>query len=158
MSARVSKPTSETAYVAWQFSRAMGSRLEKALAALDLTLAQHNALKHAAESPGLSNADAARGAGITAQSMGVAVNELAGRGLLEQRPHPTNRRKVSLYITDTGRPLLASAQETIDRISAEALTVLTPQEQATLHRLLYRLVTPISPLAPPDSAQQKPAG
>ncbi|MBZ6477160.1 MarR family winged helix-turn-helix transcriptional regulator [Streptomyces griseocarneus] len=134
-----------TGYLAWQFSQAMGARLEKELRALDLTLAQHNALQHALREPGISSAAAARRAGITAQSMGAAINGLVDRGLMERRPHPTNRRVLCLHITDDGRRVAGQASVVIGRVNDDALTVLSPAERATAHSLLHRLVAHLNP-------------
>ncbi|MGW1784837.1 MarR family transcriptional regulator [Streptomyces sp. NPDC002143] len=45
-----------------------------------------SALQHVVLTPGVSTADIARRSGITAQSMGAAVNQLAERGLLRREP------------------------------------------------------------------------
>ncbi len=43
-------------YLAWQLSQNMAGRLERELRAMDLTLAQYNALMHTVRTPGLSSA------------------------------------------------------------------------------------------------------
>ncbi|MEU2869688.1 MarR family transcriptional regulator [Streptomyces olivoreticuli] len=141
-----------TGYLAWQFAQAMGARLEKELRTLDLTLAQHRVLQHALQQPGVSSADSARRAGITAQSMGAAVTGLVERGMMERRPHPTNRRVLCLYLTDDGRRLSERAQAVVGRVNDAALTVLSPTERATAHDLLRRLVEHLNPDALPPSA------
>ncbi|MEU4211546.1 MarR family transcriptional regulator [Streptomyces sp. NPDC026206] len=144
--------SSHTGYLAWQFAQAMGARLEKELRALDLTLAQHNVLRDALREPGISSAAAARRAGVTAQSMGAAVNELVGRGLMERRPHPTNRRVLCLHTTDDGRRAAEQAAAVVARVNDDALVVLSPAERATAHHLLHRLVEHLNPDALPPSA------
>lgn len=148
----MNEQSASTGYLAWQFSQAMGTRLEKELRVLDLTLAQHTALMHIARSPGISSADAARRTGVTAQSMGAAVNGLVDRGMLERRPHPTNRRVLCLHITDEGRHLTERAQAVVKNVNDAALSVLSPAEQATAHSLLHRLVAHLNPDALPPSA------
>ncbi|MEU2380399.1 MarR family winged helix-turn-helix transcriptional regulator [Streptomyces misionensis] len=141
-----------TGYLVWQLGHALGARLERALRDLDLTLAQHNVLQHAVQRPGVTSAESARRTGVTAQSMGSAVADLTERGLLERRPHPTNRRMLGLHPTQAGVLLAARAQAVVEDVNAEALAVLTPPEQATAHLLLYRLVTHLNPdaLRPPS--------
>ncbi|MBT2384329.1 MarR family winged helix-turn-helix transcriptional regulator [Streptomyces sp. ISL-11] len=141
-----------TGYLAWQFSQAMGARLEKELRTLDLTLAQHNVLRSALLDPGVSSAEAARRAGITAQSMGAAVNALVDRGLMERRPHPTNRRVLCLHITADGRRLAERSTAVVGHVNDDALAVLSPTERATAHALLHRLVEHLNPGALPPSA------
>lgn len=144
-----------TGYLAWHFAQAMGSRLERELRTLELTLAQYNALQNADRQPGISSADAARHAGITAQSMGSAVSSLTERGLITRSAHPTNRRVLCLHVTPDGSSLLTQARTLVRQVNQEALAVLEPQEQATVHRLLYRLVTHLNPGAlPPTPAPE----
>ncbi|AYG78134.1 putative HTH-type transcriptional regulator [Streptomyces hundungensis] len=143
--AAATAPEPSTGYLVWQLGHALGARLERALRELDLTLAQHNALQHALHRPGVTSAESARRTGMTAQSMGSAVADLTERGLLERRPHPTNRRMIGLHPTEAGARLAARAQTVVENVNAEALTVLTPPEQATAHLLLHRLVAHLNP-------------
>lgn len=148
----MNEPSFSTGFLAWQFSQAMAGRLEKELRTLDLTLAQHNALQHVRHEPGTSSAAAARRAGITAQSMGAAINGLAERGLMERRPHPTNRRVLCLYITDDGRRMAERSARIVHRMNDEVLAVLSPEERATTHDVLRRLVEHVNPgVLPPPS-------
>ncbi|MFV2118628.1 MarR family winged helix-turn-helix transcriptional regulator [Streptomyces sp. Act-28] len=153
-------PSTRTGYVAWQVAHVMGVRTEKALRPLGLTPAQHNALLHVARTPGISPADIARRTGITPQSMGAAVNALVDRGLLERHPHPTSRRAVQLAITEAGEALAVRAQETLTRVDDEAVSVLTPDERASVHTLLLRLLADLNPdaLSPTGPPAGPPAG
>lgn len=137
-------------YLAWQLSQNIAGKLERELRALDLTLAQYNALLHTVRTPGLSSADIARRSGLTAQSMGAAVNQLIARGLLRREPHPTSRRSMCLFATDEGHAAGTRADAVAGRITAEATSHLSPADNMTLHRLLYRLVEELNPdsLAP----------
>jgi DNA-binding MarR family transcriptional regulator len=134
-----------TGYLAWQFSQIIAGRLERALRAVDLTLAQHNALQHIVLTPGVSAADIARRSGITAQSMGAAVNQLVERGLLRREPHPTSRRSMRLFATDEGHTAAARAASIASRIQSETTSPLSPDEKDAIHRLLYRLVKELNP-------------
>ncbi|MEU3509645.1 MarR family transcriptional regulator [Streptomyces longwoodensis] len=132
-------------YLAWQLSQNIAGKLERELRALDLTLAQYNALLHTVRTPGLSSADIARRSGLTAQSMGAAVNQLIGRGLLRREPHPTSRRTMCLFATQQGHATTARADVISARITAEATSHFSPADNTTLHRLLYRLVEELNP-------------
>ncbi|MBE8476429.1 MULTISPECIES: MarR family winged helix-turn-helix transcriptional regulator [Streptomyces] len=136
-----------TGYLAWQFSQIVAGRLEKALRVEALTLAQHNALQHAARTPGVSAAEIARRSGITAQSMGAAVGQLIERGLLRREPHPTSRRSMRLYTTDDGHSLATRAASIAARIEAETTSPLGPDDKDTIHRLLRQLVEQLNPEA-----------
>ncbi|MFB7091410.1 MarR family winged helix-turn-helix transcriptional regulator [Streptomyces sp. NPDC056296] len=132
-------------YLAWQASQNIAAKLERELRALDLTLAQYNALLHTVRSPGLSSADIARRSGLTAQSMGAAVNQLIGRGLLRREPHPTSRRSMCLFATDEGHAAGTRADAVADRITAETTSHFSAADNMTLRHLLYRLVEELNP-------------
>ena len=141
----IDDPSTRTSYLAWQFAQAVALRLERTLRPLDLSLAQHNALVQAALSPGISSAAVARRAGMTAQSMGTAVNGLLDRGLLERRPHPTNRRVMQLHPTETGLALVQVSQVAIEASNADLFETLSDDDEAVLAGLLRRLVQHTNP-------------
>ncbi|MEV3907321.1 MarR family winged helix-turn-helix transcriptional regulator [Streptomyces canus] len=134
-----------TGYLAWQFSQIIAGRLERALRAEDLTLAQHNALQQVLWTPGVSAAEIARRSGITAQSMGAAVSQLVERGLLRREPHPTSRRSMRLFATAEGSATTARATSIARRIERETTAPLSPEDKDAIHRLLYRLVEELNP-------------
>jgi DNA-binding MarR family transcriptional regulator len=138
-------PSTRTGYMAWQFGQAMVQQLERALRPLNLNLAQLRCLVQVALTPGISSAEVARRSGLTAQSMGAAVNGLVSRGLVERGPHPTNRRVLELRVTDPGRTLAERAQQVVDDLELEMFAVLSAEEQGTLKTLLQRLVGHCTP-------------
>ncbi|WP_328315801.1 MarR family winged helix-turn-helix transcriptional regulator [Streptomyces sp. NBC_00388] len=136
----IDDPSTRAGYLAWQFGQAVTQRLERALRPLDLSLAQLGCLTQVGSSPGISSAEVARRAGLTAQSMGAAVSGLIARGLLTRSPHPTNRRVLELRLTGTGLTLAARAQQLADEVQQQMFEVLSTGEQATVHALLHRLL------------------
>jgi DNA-binding MarR family transcriptional regulator len=134
-----------TGYLAWQFSQLIAGRLERALRAEDLTLAQHNALQQALWTPGVSSAEIARRSSITAQSMGAAVSGLVERGLLRREPHPTSRRSMRLFATAEGHATASRAASIARRVEGETTSPLSPDDKDTIHRLLHRLVEELNP-------------
>ncbi|WP_228048213.1 MarR family winged helix-turn-helix transcriptional regulator [Streptomyces justiciae] len=157
MSGMRGDPSARTSYLAWQVTHVMGARLERALRSLGLTTAQHNALQHLVWTPGSSAAEIARRTGFTPQSMGTAVNDLVGRGLLVRREDPSDRRTVPLAITDKGAELAARARDVVGRLDSEALAVLTPAERSAVHALLYRMLAELNPAALPPTDSRGPA-
>jgi MarR family transcriptional regulator, organic hydroperoxide resistance regulator len=69
----------------------------------------------------------------------VVVDRLEGRGLLERRPHPSDRRAKQLVLTPAGTELRERLLELLGEESP--LAGLTRQEQAVLHALLQRAVS-----------------
>jgi DNA-binding MarR family transcriptional regulator len=141
----IDDPSTRTSYLAWQFAQAVALRLERALRPLDLSLAQHNALVQVELTPGISSAAVARRAGMTAQSMGTAVNGLIERGLLERRAHPTSRRVMQLHPTGAGTALVQLSQAAIEESNANLFEALSEEDEAVLAGLLRRLVRHTNP-------------
>jgi MarR family transcriptional regulator, organic hydroperoxide resistance regulator len=68
----------------------------------------------------------------------VVVDRLEGQGLLERRPHPSDRRAKQLILTPDGAEL---RERLLQLLGAESpLAGLTRQEQGVLHDLLQRAV------------------
>ncbi|MCP2338193.1 MarR family winged helix-turn-helix transcriptional regulator [Actinomadura rupiterrae] len=66
------------------------------------------------------------------------IDRLEKQGLIERRPHPTDRRAKQIVLTGTGHQRRA---EVLDRLAAHTpLTALTPDQQDTLRTLLQTLV------------------
>jgi MarR family transcriptional regulator, organic hydroperoxide resistance regulator len=68
----------------------------------------------------------------------VVVDRLESQGVLERRPHPTDRRAKQLILTPDGTDL---RRRLLELLSAESpLAALTPEEQGVLHHLLQRAI------------------
>jgi MarR family transcriptional regulator, organic hydroperoxide resistance regulator len=67
------------------------------------------------------------------------IDRLEKRGLLERRPHPTDRRAKRLVLTAEGTALRERLVELL--VQESPLAALTQGEQNTLHDLLHRAVT-----------------
>ncbi|RBQ22061.1 MarR family transcriptional regulator [Spongiactinospora rosea] len=66
------------------------------------------------------------------------VDKLEQGGLIERRPHPTDRRTKQLFLTPAGEELRARLIDLL--IERSPLGGLTTEEQRTLHELLNRAV------------------
>lgn len=82
---------------------ALHAEMTRALQAHDATISQYAVLTALAEEPGQSNAELARRAFITPQSMNENLRELERRGWIARRPHPTHGRIQQIQLTDPGR-------------------------------------------------------
>ena len=67
------------------------------------------------------------------------IDGLQGRGLVDRRPHPSDRRITLLHLTEAGAARLAEAGEGADRARDAAIADLDEDERATLQRLLTRV-------------------
>jgi DNA-binding MarR family transcriptional regulator len=78
---------------------------------------------------------------IPRSRMVAIVDELETRGLIERRPHPTDRRVHELHLTDTGRHLLEQAFQQAIAYEQQISSPLAPEEREQLLDLLERLAT-----------------
>jgi DNA-binding PadR family transcriptional regulator len=67
------------------------------------------------------------------------VDDLEHRGLAERRRDPNDRRAYTLYLTPSGRQLLADLEREADDREAELLTALSASERSRLISLLQRV-------------------
>ena len=77
--------------------------------------------------------------GIDPSSMVSTIDELEAKGLVERRPHPTDRRAHALYMTELGRRTLAQGRKLARTAQEELLAPLTAEEREQLHSMLLRL-------------------
>jgi DNA-binding MarR family transcriptional regulator len=80
-----------------------------------------------------------RCAGIDPSSMVATIDDLEARGLVERRPHPSDRRAHSLHMTDKGREVLTRGRQIARGAQEDLLAPLGREERKLLHDLLLRL-------------------
>ena len=107
-----------------------------ALGSHGLTVTQFAVLTGLDEEPGLSNADLARRAFVTPQSMHAVLQELERLQLVARRPHPQHQRILQAALTGTGRRTLTSAAAAVDAIEEQMLRKLSSPARSTLARAL----------------------
>jgi DNA-binding MarR family transcriptional regulator len=104
---------------------------------LGLTSAQATALRELAGPMTMS--ELAERMGCEPSNATVVVDRLEGQGMLERRPHPTDRRAKQLILTPDGTALRDRLLELLSEESP--LAGLTQEEQGVLHDLLKRAVS-----------------
>jgi MarR family transcriptional regulator, lower aerobic nicotinate degradation pathway regulator len=77
------------------------------------------------------------------------LNDLQQQGLIERRPHSTDRRAFEIHLLDSGRQKIQQAEQVGELASQRFFGVLSPEEQRVLHHLLVRLATSSAALMPP---------
>jgi len=116
-------------------SAAFASRI----APLQLILPQAGLLRAIGASEGQSQRALAAALSVPPSQLVQLVDDLEGRGLVERRAHPTDRRTHALFLTAKGRQAL----ETIERIAREhqsaLCSALTDPEREHLASLLRRI-------------------
>jgi long-chain acyl-CoA synthetase len=86
----------------------LARQVEVALAPLDLSLPQYRVLALLGEGSTASSVLARRLA-VSPPTVTAVVDGLVGRGLVERRPDPEDRRRLTLLLTRDGAKVLAAA-------------------------------------------------
>jgi DNA-binding MarR family transcriptional regulator len=110
-----------------------------ALAALDISLVQWDALRHLDQNPGASLHDLALLTFQTDQSFGALAARMESRGLIERVAGPG--RAVRHRLTAKGAELRNAGGEILDGVLAESFSSLAPEQRTTLEALLRQLLS-----------------
>ena len=73
---------------------------------------------------------------IAPRSATEVVDQLVAKGLVERRPHPTDRRAALISLTEAGLALRARVRADRRREADEFFAVLEPDDRAELARIL----------------------
>ncbi|MCW2581806.1 MAG: Transcriptional regulator, MarR family [Klenkia sp.] len=121
-------------------ARSLRGRWREVLEPWDLSPHQARALGVVGRTEGLRLSALAEGLRIAPRSATEVVDGLAGRGLVERVPDPTDRRAVLVQLTDEGRQVQAEVSAARAADARAALGRLPADERAELARLLRRFV------------------
>ena len=106
----------------------------------DLRPSHGNVMEQLELEDGLRLTDLAVRAGMTAQSMGELVDDLEGKGYLERRPDPDDRRAKRIYLTDRGRENARVAKQATADVEASLAALLGEQRYQNLRRTLRDII------------------
>jgi DNA-binding MarR family transcriptional regulator len=112
---------------------------DAALAAVDISLVQWDALRHLDQNPGASLHDLALLTFQTDQSFGALAARMESRGLIERVAGPG--RAVRHRLTARGAELRNSGGEILNRVLAESFSTLTAEQRTTFEALLRQLLS-----------------
>jgi DNA-binding MarR family transcriptional regulator len=104
--------------------------------ALGMSFGRTRAIRRLARQP-MSMREFAAAMGIEAPNATVMVDDLESAGLVERRPHPTDRRAKLVEATPEGKVLAKKADEILST-PPEGLAALADEELETLRALLRR--------------------
>jgi len=121
-------------------ARSLRGRWREVLEPWDLSPHQARALGVVGRAEGLRLSALAEGLRIAPRSATEVVDGLAGRGLVERVPDPTDRRAVLVQLTDEGRRVQAEVSAARAADARAALGRIPVDERAELARLLRRFV------------------
>jgi DNA-binding MarR family transcriptional regulator len=104
------------------------------------TIAQYAILVFLDEEPGLSNAELARRAFLTPQTMNQTLRSLEDKRWVTRRPHPVHGRILQASLTPDGRTALLACQQIADVIEEQMLSLLSTGERRQLEAALRACV------------------
>lgn len=134
-------PPLRSTYVLARLARVVQRLLEKALTPHGLTLPQFTTLTVLLRRPGLSNAQLARRAYITPQSMQEVLLVLESRRLVRRTPSPGNQRILQAVLTAGGKRLVERAERDALEVENAMLAGFTPSQRRQFAKSLQRCVT-----------------
>ncbi len=120
-----------------------------------LSVPQFRTLLFVDRNPRCSLAAAAEHLGVTPATASATVERLVRQALIERSPAPTERRRVQLALTETGRALVREARQGTQARLAQRLSGLTAAELDVIGAALELLRTAVDEPAPASAAAPK---
>ncbi len=122
-------------------ARLLRKRFEQRAQSLGLTRPQWRALAYLSKNEGIHQGGLAELLEIEPIALVRVLDQLADRGFIERRRHPTDRRIWLLHLRDDVRPLLDEIQELADVTRTEALSGIAPDRLAEAFDVLSEIKT-----------------
>jgi DNA-binding MarR family transcriptional regulator len=129
----------EDGYLGYLLRQAAGAyrhRMDQALADLDVTSPQFAVMTMLNAYPGLSNADLARLAMLTPQTVSVIVANLERAATIRRLPHDVHGRILQIELTPKGLSLLRRCRERVQALEREVSQSLSKADEAVVRRWL----------------------
>lgn len=123
-------------YLLRQAAGAYQTRLARALSDLAITPPQFSVMTMIYAYPGASNADIARLAILTPQTVSVIIANLEKAGLVMRRPHAIHGRIQHLELSDQGKQQLSTARRRAHTIEKELTEELAKTDEDVIRRWL----------------------
>jgi DNA-binding MarR family transcriptional regulator len=132
-------------YALKRAASALRGGMDAALRPLELTVPQYACLELLAQRPGLSNADLARGAFVSRQSMNLVLRGLQERALVTRPATAPKGRALPSRLTPEGRRQLHAASVAVRAVERQMLMPFSPAHQERLLRDLGACVAALAP-------------
>jgi DNA-binding MarR family transcriptional regulator len=113
-------------------------RLDTELARFGITTPQNAVLLAVAGNPRISNAELARAAFVTPQTMQAILVNLERGGLIVRSPHPEHGRVIMTELTTAGQKAVANGAKAADAVERQMLSKLSTEEAQLLREFLKR--------------------
>jgi DNA-binding MarR family transcriptional regulator len=134
-----SDPTAGLAFLLSQVGAHAAAKFAGRLEPLGLKPAHAGILRVIRQADGLSQQALGERLGLFPSRLVAVLDELEGRGLVERRDSPTDRRSYALYLTEAGRAALEQIGCIAREHQAALCAALDEPEQALLTGFLTRI-------------------
>jgi DNA-binding MarR family transcriptional regulator len=125
-------------YMLKRVQAALRVRTDQALGPRGLTTPQYAVLAALERQAGISNAELARRAFVTPQTMVRIVETLEAMGLVSRQPHPTHGRIRPASLTPGGARRVAGCHAAVAEVERRLLADLAPEQRRQLLDLLVK--------------------
>jgi DNA-binding MarR family transcriptional regulator len=142
--ARRDSTTDHPGYLLKRAQVALHAAMNAAFHPHGATLPQYAVLTALDEEPGLSNAELARRAFVTPQTMNQVLRELEQRNWVTRHPHPAHGRILQADLTRDGRQTLRACHQAADAVEERMLAKLTPAGRQQLATALRTCIEGLS--------------
>jgi DNA-binding MarR family transcriptional regulator len=127
-------------YLVGRVDRVVRRAIDDVARPYGLSVNQYTTLSVLDRRSGLSNAQLARRALVSPQSMNEVLLALEHRGLVRRRAHPDHGRILQAQLTAKGRKVLAACNEQVAAVERQMVGQLSGEDQATLRAALVQCV------------------
>jgi DNA-binding MarR family transcriptional regulator len=125
-------------YLLGRVDHGVRRQLAKRVARWDLSVAQFTTLSVLRARPGLSNAQLARRALSSPQSINGVLAELETRGLILRRADPDHRRILRTRLTTEGARIIRAAEAAVNALQEDLLDGVAPEAREAVVQALLR--------------------
>jgi DNA-binding MarR family transcriptional regulator len=143
MSSLVDPPIEDTyrslGYALKRAQQALRGHLDARLRTIGLTTPQYSVLAGLEVSAGMSNAELARQAFVTPQTMQAIIVTLERDGLIKRKDHPLHGRVRTTELTAEGRTALLAAHEIVADAEMRARHAVSPDDPEIIYAGLLRI-------------------
>jgi DNA-binding MarR family transcriptional regulator len=133
----------DTRVVAWLHMMRVSDKMAKLsnehIRCLGMTGAQFDVLAQLSTHEGISQQALSEKLFVTKGNVCGLIGRMEQHDLVKRRPDPNDKRANLLFLTDKGRALAEKVMPEQERFVAQQMSALTPEEEATLRRLLRQL-------------------
>lgn len=105
----------------------------------ELNVIDFSVLSLIAHNPGVTSRQLCGALAILPPNLVNLVASLDKRGLIERKPHPTDRRAIGLYLSVAGKALVRKAETRVAELELHATSRLSDAERALLVELLKKV-------------------